>query len=81
MITRQSEAHARMLKELPVHTHERIYSTTLHYRPCGAGKPVEVNGVQYKSVSSAKRALSCGLTRLYNMIAMGKARYVTKAKP
>jgi hypothetical protein len=82
MINRWTTAHARLLEQLPVRTHER--KEKREPQPWrspvagkyGRGRAVEVNGKTFKSITYASHALRMSPKTLYQWCATGKARFV-----
>lgn len=78
MTKRASDVHFRLMQTLPVRTHHGQFprpSKEEHGERANR-KAIEVKGRRYRSLTSAMKALHCSITKLYNMLDTGKAKYV-----
>lgn len=78
MTKRPSDVHLHLMQTLPVRTHHGQFPrpTKEEHGERTVRRPIEVNGRRYRSLTSAMKALGCSITKLYNMLDTGKAKYV-----
>ena len=75
-MTRLQETHLRLSTTLPSRTHQRRWDDVKEHHD-QLKKPIALkNGRRFESLSAAMRGLKCSITKLYNLLDTGGARYL-----